>query len=105
MPAFATRPSARMRPFAVPMNCAERSIVMIERGGSYKVRAAIESVISSSERMQPPCTVPQLVVNSGLISRDRRAAPLSSESIFTPRCSAKRIFLTNSATAGETVAI
>jgi hypothetical protein len=57
------------------MNCAERSIVITERGGSYKVLADIESVMSSSDRMQPPCTVPQLVVNSGLTSSDRRATP------------------------------
>src|SRR5262249_31040206 len=75
---------------------------MTERGGSNRVRADIDSVMSRSEKITPPCTLPQLVVKAGLVSSERRATPFSSESILTPRCSEKRIFLMNSAISGET---
>src|SRR4051812_22520311 len=75
LPARKTRPSACSTPLAVLMNCVERSMVMMERGGSYSVRAVIESVMSSRDRIEPPCAVPQLVMNSGLMTMDRRATP------------------------------
>src|SRR5262249_6513048 len=84
------------------MNCAERSIVMTERGGANRGRPDRARGMSRHERFTPACTVPQLVVKSGLISSERRATPFSSESILTPRCSEKRIFLMNSAISGET---
>src|SRR5262245_18484221 len=87
------------------MISAVGSTAITALGGPKRVRADIDSVMSSSDRITPPCTVPQLVVKSGLISSDRRATPFSSASMRTPRCSAKRIFLTNSAISGETALI
>ena len=70
-------------------------MVMIDRGGSYNVRAVIDRVMSRSDRIEPPCAVPQLVMNSGRTVMERRATPFSSASTLMPRCSEKGMFFVN----------
>ena len=84
---FMTRASATsLSPLPPPMKEAERSMVTTPVESGCRVRAAVHSATSSSDRITPPCAVPRLLVKCLGRDIDSRAVPSPSASVTMPRC-------------------